>query len=132
MSDRMNDDLVIAALKQAYRHRRPTSGLIHHSDRGSQYTSSKFQKILTKYVITPSMSSTGNCYDNAAMESFFHTLKTEHVYFERYLTRQQAKQSIFEYIEVYYNRKRRHSTINYLSPVVFESQWYNMGQAFYS
>ena len=69
------------------------------------------------------MSGTGNCYDNAAMESFYHTLKTEHVYFEHYRTRQEAKQSIFEYIEVFYNRQRRHSTLGYLSPASFEKQW---------
>jgi putative transposase len=76
-----------------------------------------------------SMNGTGNCYDNAAMESFFHTLKTEHVYFERYQTREQAKQSIFEYVEVFYNRKRRHSTIGYFSPVAFEKQWYICNRA---
>ena len=69
------------------------------------------------------MSGTGNCYDNAAMESFFHTLKTEHIYFESYKTREQAKQSIFEYVEVFYNRKRIHSTLGYLSPLVFERKW---------
>ncbi len=69
------------------------------------------------------MSGTGNCYDNVAMESFFHTLKTEHVYFERYLTREQAKKSIFEYIEVFYNRQRRHSTLNYMTPLAFEQNY---------
>ena len=86
-------------------------------------TSHGFQKELKKYGITSSMSSTGNCYDNAAMESFYHTLKTEHVYFESYQTRKEAKQSIFEYIEVFYNRRRRHSTLGYLSPAQFENQW---------
>ena len=71
-----------------------------------------------------SMSGTGNCFDNAAMESFFHTLKTEHIYFEHYETRTQAKQSIFEYVEVFYNRKRRHSTLAYVSPMAYEAQWY--------
>ena len=69
------------------------------------------------------MSGTGNCYDNAAMESFFHTLKTEHIYFERYQTREQAKKSIFEYIEVFYNRQRRHSTLNYKTPLAFEQNY---------
>lgn len=91
MSDRLREDLVIAALRQALRHRRPGSGLLHHSDRGSQYTGRAFQRMLAEHHITVSMSGTGNCYDNAAMESFFHTLKTEHVYFERYETRDQAK-----------------------------------------
>jgi putative transposase len=123
MSDRMKDDLVIVALQQAFIHRQPQTGLIHHSDRGSQYTSQDFQNLLAAYGINASMSSTGNCYDNAVMESFYHTLKTEHIYFEHYETREQAKQSIFEYIEVFYNRKRRHSTLGYVSPVIFEKQW---------
>jgi len=123
MSDRMTDNLVISALQQAIHHRQPDKGLIHHSDRGSQYTSQDFQDLLKKYCIIASMSGVGNCYDNAAIESFFHTLKTEHVYFECYKTREQAKQSIFEYVEVFYNRKRRHSTLGYVSPMVFENHW---------
>lgn len=123
MSDRMTDDLVIAALQQALLHRQPDAGLTHHSDRGSQYTSKDFRELLKKYCIIASMSGTGNCYDNAAMESFFHTLKTEHVYFEFYNTREQAKQSIFEYVEVFYNRQRRHSTLGYISPMIFENRW---------
>jgi putative transposase len=122
MSERMTNDLVIQALQQALKHRRPKAGLIHHSDKGCQYTSEAFQALLKSNNIICSMSGTGNCYDNAAMESFFHSLKTEHIYFERYETREQAKQSIFEYIEVFYNRKRRHSSLGYLSPVVFEQQ----------
>jgi len=132
MSDRMNDDLVIAALQQAYIHRQPDAGLIHHSDRGSQYTSKGFRDFLIKYCIIASMSGTGNCYDNAVIESFFHTLKTEHVYFERYETRDQAKQSIFEYIEIFYNRQRCHSTLGYVSPMVFEKQQQNAVRGFYS
>jgi transposase InsO family protein len=123
MSDRMTDDLVIAALEQALIHREPTANLVHHSDRGSQYTSKDFRNLLRKKGIMASMSGTGNCYDNAAMESFYHTLKTEHVYFEHYNTREEAKQSIFEYIEVFYNRQRRHSTLGYVSPRVYEKQW---------
>jgi putative transposase len=123
MSDRMKDDLVISALQQAFIHRQPDFGLVHHSDRGSQYTSQDFQNLLAAYGITASMSSTGNCYDNAAMESFYHTLKTEHIYFEHYETREQAKQSIFEWVEIFYNRQRRHSTLGYVSPMVFEKQW---------
>jgi transposase InsO family protein len=123
MSDRMTDDLVIAALQQALNHRQPHAGLLHHSDRGSQYTSSDFQQLLSRHSIIASMSGRGNCYDNSAMESFFHTLKTEHIYFEHYQTREQARQSIFEYVEVFYNRKRRHSTLGYVSPAVFEKQW---------
>lgn len=124
MSERMTTDLVLRALEQGILHRKPEEGLIHHSDRGSQYTSNDFQGLLSRNDITSSMSGTGNCYDNAAMESFFHTLKTEHVYFERYATREQAKASIFEYVEIFYNQKRRHSTLGYLSPEHFECKWY--------
>jgi putative transposase len=120
MSDRMKEDLVMAALEQALIHRHPRSGLLHHSDKGCQYTGRAFQRMLAQHHITVSMSGTGQCYDNAAMESFFHTLKTEHVYFERYETREQAKKSIFEYVEVFYNRQRRHSTLNYMTPLTFE------------
>jgi transposase InsO family protein len=123
MGERMTDDLVMAALEQALTHRKPLPGLMHHSDKGSQYTSQDFQKKLAENNITVSMSGTGNCYDNAAMESFFHTLKTEHVCFERYQTREQAKQSIFEYVEVFYNRQRRHSTLNYQTPLRFEKNY---------
>ena len=124
MSERMTADLVKHALKQAITHRKPDEGLIHHSDKGSQYTSHAFQKEIAKNKMISSMSGTGNCYDNAAMESFFHTLKTEHIYFESYKTREQAKRSIFEYIEVFYNRKRSHSTLGYLSPMNFETRWH--------
>jgi putative transposase len=122
MNDRMTADLVSDAVKQAITHRRPETGLLQHSDRGCQYTSLSFQQLLKINGITVSMSGTGNCFDNAAMESFFHTLKTEHVYFEWYRTREEAKQSIFEYIEVFYNRKRRHSTLGYLAPAIFEER----------
>jgi putative transposase len=116
--------LVLAALEQAVLHRKPQAGVIHHSDKGSQYTSHDFQSLLTLYGLVASMSGAGNCYDNSAAETFFHTLKTEHVYFECYETRQQAKESIFEYVEVFYNRKRSHSTIGFLSPELFEKQWH--------
>jgi putative transposase len=124
MSERMTVDLVIKALNQAVIHRNPANGLTHHSDKGSQYTSKDFQKQLKLHRMISSMSGAGNCYDNAAMESFFHTLKTEHTCFEHYMTRKQAKQSIFEYIEVFYNRQRLHSTLSYCSPVAFEQNWY--------
>lgn len=123
MCERMTTDLIVTALNQALIHRKPVAGLIHHSDKGCQYTSTIFQALLNTQGIICSMSGAGNCYDNAVMESFFHTLKTEQVYLERYKTREQAKQSIFEYIEIFYNRKRRHSTIGYLSPYIFEKQW---------
>lgn len=124
MGERMTADLVSQALQQALIHRRPPAHLLHHSDKGCQYTSSQFLGLLKANRIIPSMSGTGNCFDNAAMESFYHTLKTEHVYFECYKTREQAKQSIFEYIEVFYNRKRRHSTLGYYSPKAFEENWW--------
>ncbi|MCX6013516.1 MAG: IS3 family transposase [Chloroflexi bacterium] len=124
MSERITTELISAALNQALTHRKPAAGLVHHSDKGCQYTSIAFQKLLKTHGIVCSMSGAGNCYDNAAMESFFHTLKTEHTYFEHYETREQAKQSIFEYVEIFYNNKRRHSTLGYLPPSVFEKQWY--------
>ncbi len=124
MGERMTTGLISNALKQAVMHRNPGAGLTHHSDKGCQYTSQNFKILLKKYDMIASNSGTGNCYDNAAMESFFHTLKTEHIYFETYHTREQAKQSIFEYVEVFYNRKRRHSTLGYLSPAAFEKQWH--------
>ena len=122
MNERMTTNLVRAALEQALTHRKPQPGLMHHSDKGCQYTSHAFQQLLKAHQITVSMSGTGNCYDNAAMESFFHTLKTEHVYFEHYQTREEAKQSIFEYVEVFYNRQRLHSTLGYLTPNQFEAK----------
>lgn len=122
MNERMTTSLVRNALEQALIHRKPKAGLMHHSDKGCQYTSQEFQELLKAHQITISMSGTGNCYDNAAMESFFHTLKTEHVYFEHYLTREQAKRSIFEYVEVFYNRQRLHSTLGYLTPNDFEAK----------
>lgn len=99
------------------------------NNENNPHTSKDFQKQLTLYCMIVSMSGTGNCYDNAAMESFFHTLKTEHTYFEHYNTREEAKQSIFEYIEMFYNCKRSHSTLGYCSPMVFEKKW-NQQQKF--
>lgn len=117
MNERITTSLVRNALEQALIHRKPQPGLMHHSDKGCQYTSQEFQALLKAHQIIISMSGTGNCYDNAAMESFFHTLKTEH-----YLTREQAKQSIFEYVEVFYNRQRLHSTLGYVTPNDFETK----------
>lgn len=115
----LHQDLVLNALYQAINKRRPGSGIVFHSDRGSQYAGHAVRHVLEQYHFSQSMSSKGNCYDNAVMESFFHTLKTEVVYFEKYLTRAEARQSIFEYIEVFYNRIRRHSALGYLSPLEF-------------
>jgi transposase InsO family protein len=119
MDSRMTQELVINALRQAIWRRKPDSGCIFHSDRGSQFAGHEFRKLLKKQEFIQSMSGKGNCYDNAIMETFFHTLKTELVYFESYQTRREAKRSVFEYIEMYYNRIRRHSALNYKSPVDF-------------
>lgn len=120
MSNRMTSGLVIKALYQAIGRRNPGIGCVFHSDRGVQYASADFRDVLKVYGFIQSMSRKGNCYDNAVAESFFHTLKTEHVYDYRYETRAEATQSIFEYIEMFYNRQRRHSTLGYRSPVSFE------------
>jgi len=120
MSDSMPTDLVSDALKMALLHRQPGGDLIHHSDRGVQYASDGFQKLLTENQIAVSMSRRGDCYDNAMMESFWATLKTELIHPQEYRTREQARQSIFEYIEVFYNRKRLHSSLGYVSPESFE------------
>ena len=124
MSDTLHTSLVLQALNQALQRRQPNEDLQHHSDRGCQYTSEAFQKLLDEHRVTCSMSGTGSCYDNAVAESFFHTLKTECVNFDRYETREQAKQSIFEYVEVFYNNQRRHSTLGYVSPAEFERRFY--------
>lgn len=118
----LSTELVIRALMMAVVHRNPERGIIFHSDKGSQYTSSSFRSVLKNFGIVQSNSSTGNCYDNAITESFFHTLKTELTYWEKYQTRQEAKRSIFEYIEINYNRRRLHSSLGYLSPVEFEEK----------
>ena len=118
----LSTELVIRALMMAVVHRNPKRGIIFHSDRGSQYTSSLFRELLKNYGIVQSNSSTGNCYDNAVTESFFHTLKTELTYWENYQTREEANRSVFEYIEINYNRRRLHSSLGYLSPVEFEEK----------
>jgi transposase InsO family protein len=121
--DRMiNTQLVKDALSQAKMRRNPPRGVIVHSDQGIQYASPAYQSLLKEYHFVPSMSRRGNCYDNACMESFFHTLKTELIYFNKYQTRSEAKQSIFRYIEVFYNRKRLHSSLGYKSPYDFEKR----------
>jgi putative transposase len=124
-SDRISKELVISAIDKAVSSRKPQEGLIVHSDRGSQYASDDFRKYLENHKFKQSMSGAGNCYDNAVMESFFHSLKIEWIYFEDYQTRSQARNSIFDYIETFYNRERRHSSINYVSPAKFEQ---NMGR----
>jgi len=120
MQERMTQDLVLDALKMALGRRRPDAGLMHHSDRGSQYASAAFQSLLRAENISCSMSRRGNCWDNAMMESFFATLKKERVHQERYATRAQARRSIFDYIERFYNRLRRHSALGGVSPEQYE------------
>lgn len=122
MLDRITDNLTQSALKQATLRRNPPEGLIHHSDRGSQYASGDYQTLLQKHEMIPSMSRKGDCWDNAVAESFLHTLKVELVNRYRFKTREEAKREIFEYIEMYYNRKRTHSTLGYLSPFEFENR----------
>lgn len=125
MDARMTHQLVCTALSMALRQRQPLGPLIHHSDRGSQYTSQAFQALLVGHgiTITPSMSSQGNCYDNAPVESFFGTLKTELVNHVSYGTRQEAMTDIFFYLEGFYNRTRRHTALGHLSPAAFEAQY---------
>ena len=123
MSERMTRELVIKAFLMAYWSRKPKAGLIHHSDKGSQYASHDFQQILTDFGVIASMSGKGNCFDNAVTETFFHTLKTELMFDQIFSTRAEAKSAIFEYIEVFYNRERRHSTLGYCTPEKFEEYW---------
>jgi len=120
-SSRMTRQLAIDALQMALGRRKPAEGLIHHSDRGSQYASGDYQKILFDHHIRCSMSRKGNCWDNAVAESFFRLLKTEWVNHYQYQNRSEATQSLFYYIEIFYNRKRRHSTIDYATPQEYES-----------
>ena len=120
MKTRLTSELAIDALRMALLQRQRPKNLIHHSDRGSQYASMDYQTLIKDHAISPSMSGTGNCFDNAPMESFFATLKLELVHRRHYQTRAEAQLDIFEYIEVFYNRIRRHSSLRYLSPVDFE------------
>jgi putative transposase len=120
MADHMESRLVVDALGMAIQRRWPDEGLLTHSDRGSQYASEHYQRLLGQHGIECSMSGVGQCWDNAPMESFFATLKKELVHHEDYQTKAQARASIFEYIETFYNPKRRHSTLGYLSPLDYE------------
>jgi putative transposase len=122
MSENISANMVSSAIGQALINRSPVEDMIFHSDRGSQYASEVVKSLLQQNKITPSMSGKGNCYDNAVAESFFHTLKVELIYTKTYATRDEAKNDIFEYIEIFYNRERRHSAIKYLSPVDFENR----------
>jgi putative transposase len=121
LADRMTAELVLDALDQAYASQQPPRGLIHHSDRGSQYASETYREQLEKYHMKASMSRKGNCYDNACIESFHSVLKKEFIYCTKFHTKAQAQQEIFEYIELFYNRKRIHGSLGYLSPEQFEA-----------
>jgi len=121
----MTTDLVLAALEQAYASDAPSEGVLHHSDRGSQYASDAYRERLAQYGMKASMSRKGNCYDNACIESFHSVLKKEFIYCTKFRTKAQAHQAMFEYIELFYNRKRIHGSLDYLSPEQFKSQFYN-------
>jgi putative transposase len=120
MGEHLDTGLILKALFMALQHRNPPANLLFHSDRGVQYASAAYRNALTQAGLLASMSRRGNCYDNASMESFWSTLKLEMVYRRAFLTRDQAKGAIFDYIETFYNRRRSHSALNYLSPVDFE------------
>jgi putative transposase len=120
MHERMPKELTLSALNMALEKRKPPRGLIHHSDRGSQYASAAYRSLLNNYGIICSMSRKGNCWDNAVTESFFHSLKTEMIFFEDFETRDEAKSKIFEWIEVFYNKRRIHSSLGYKTPEQFE------------
>jgi putative transposase len=116
MRDHLRTELPLAALTMAVQRQRPAPGLLHHSDRGSQYASAEYRKALKDHGIVQSMSRKGNCWDNAPMESFFGTAKSELVHHQRYPTREAAKRDLFAYIEAYYNRQRLHSALGYITP----------------
>ncbi len=121
MGKRLKADLTLKALEMALLTRHPKEGWIHHSDRGSQYTSTDYQALLSRHNALPSMSRAGNAYDNAPMESFFATLKTELVHHCRFETREQAQAALFDYMEIFYNRQRIHSSLDYRTPADFET-----------
>jgi len=122
-ADQMKTDLCTQALENAIKRYRPQHGLIHHSDRGVQYCSKDYQDLLKKHGMLCSMSRKGNCYDNACAETFFSTIKCEMLFHKKYKTREEARQDIFWYIEVFYNRKRRHQAIGYLTPAEFRKSF---------
>ena len=125
MSERMTKDLVLQSLRMALSVKRPLPGLIHHSDRGSQYCAQEYAALLERYGINPSMSRKGNCYDNAPMESFWGVLKTERVHHCRYETRQEGIiRDLTEYIEIFYNRQRKQARLGFLAPAAFERRFY--------
>jgi len=121
MDTQLDASLAVAALEMAVRQRRPSPGLIHHSDRGIQYASAEYRERLAAHRMVPSMSRPGHCYDNAPMEAFWSTMKNEMVYRRRFLTRAQARIAIFDYIEGFYNRTRLHSALGFKSPLDYET-----------
>lgn len=123
MDKTIADSLVIQAMKQAILRRNPAKGLILHSDRGSQYAGHDFKAVLASNKFVGSMSKKGDCWDNAVAESFLHTLKVELIHRNKFMTREEAKRKIFEYVEMYYNTKRAHSALGYLSPFEFEKRF---------
>ena len=123
MSSRIDRALALDALRMAVGRRLPNAGLVHHSDRGSQYASTDYQIALDELGVVCSMSRKGNCWDNAVAESFFATLKTELTYLTKFKTREEAKRAIFEFIESFYNHRRLHSTLGYVSPEEFENRF---------
>ena len=125
LGNRMKVDLVSTALEKAFQAQKPGKGLIHHSDRGSQYASTDYRKKLKEYHMIRSMSRRGNCYDNACIESFHSILKRELIYRRRFHTKEEVENHLFRYIEFFYNRKRIHSKLGYLSPDRFESLYYS-------
>jgi len=120
---RMTQDLTAQALWRAVRSKRPAPGLIHHSDRGTQYCADDYRKLVEQFGMQASMSRKGNCYDNAPMESFWGSLKNEMIHHQRYATRANAEAAIKEYIEIFYNRQRRHSRLGYVSPAIFAEKF---------
>lgn len=129
LGSRITKELVITSLLMAAKRKRPLPGLINHSDRGRQYCSSEYRKLLDMFNMKASMSRKGNCYDNAPMESFWGTMKNELIYHQRYATREQAVREITEYIDIFYNRQRRQKRLGYLSPVVYEQQFHEKRKA---
>ena len=129
MSSRMSAQLVCDALTMALWQRKPKAGLIHHSDRGSQYASRQFRQLLAQYKVTGSMSRKGDCWDNAVVESFFGTLKQERVQWRHYQSRHEAQQDILQYITMFYNSQRMHSYLDYKSPNQYEADMANLGKA---
>lgn len=132
LSDHMTTELVLGALEQAYKTQKPTKRLLHHSDRGRQYTSSAYRDRLKQYNMRASMSRKGNCYDNASIESFHSVLKKEFIYCTTFHTKEQAQQEMFEYLELFYNRKRIHGSLGYVSPARFEADYHAQMKPRYS